>query len=429
MALDIIARGLAAAEIARQKRLRILNTLCAAMARTGLLPLERATVLPVIGPPAATTTIPTGTTWQVSDGSGALHAGKYTFTGANWGNPGTTYPNTVLYRGKTHHNGNGTDPTANPAYGGRVRFALDAPGFEIQVQCAGTGTGSGFRLKVDGEYAKAGTLGVEANGALRFIPITWGDGSAAFRKTRHYELEFYSAGAFGGVRTTNQHRPSPWPQPDGLRVLLHGDSMLATMAETGDRDAALLPANGYLLGDLLGQSDTWVSGTGGAGWFAPVAHTQNWFNDRVGIDVIAHAPDVIIELGGGNDAGMGISQASQQAAVQSWLDAVIAARPDTIVFMTGPLASGAPAQGHQTVMAAKAAAAKAWPRNVAFIDNLTDAWFFGTGRQGAPTGDGNRDWAVGPDGSHPTIEGHSYLAQRIGRGIARAIPGLVAAQG
>jgi lysophospholipase L1-like esterase len=429
MAVDIIARGLASAEVARQKRLRVLNTLRATIGRAGAQPLELAAVLPTIGASTATTGIATGTTWQVSSNAVPLHAAKYTFHGALWKNTSTSYPNGEFYRGEAFHQGNGSDPLFGPGYGGRVRFALEAPSFEIYVQTALPGNGNGFRLKVDGKYVRQGTLGLDAtNGAVRFIPVTWGDGSAVHRKVRYYELEFGAVGGFFGIRTTNLYKPSPWPQPDGLRVLIHGDSMVSTIVDSGDRDAALLPALGTLLGDLIGQSDCWASGTGGAGWLAPALHNQSWFNDRVAIDVVAPAPDVIVELGGANDAGVNPSLAAQQTVVQAWLDTVLAARPDTIVFMTGPILASNPGTAHSTIMAAKAAAATSYPRNVAFIDNLTDPYVFGTGRQTTLTGDGNRDWVAGSDGAHPTMEGHRYLASRIARGVARAIPGLIAAQ-
>ena len=430
MGLDPVARALAAAETARQKRLRILTTLRASMGRAALQPLELAATRPVIGANLAASAITTGTTWQVSDDSGVLHAGKYSFVGAHWKNPGSSYPNTQYYRGVPAHRGDGSDPAVDPVGGGRVRFALDAPSFELYVRCDPVGTNGGFRIKVDGKYARAGTMGTDAsNGALRFIPVTWGDGSATQRKTRFYELEFIQNAAFCGIRTTALYRPAPWPQPDGLRVLVHGDSLVDTVADSGNRDASLTASNGYLLGDLLGQADTWASGTGGAGWFAPAAHTQSWFNDRVRHDVVAHAPDVIVELGGANDAGVGIDAAAMQAAVEAWLAAVLAAKPETVVFMTGPLATGNPSESHRMIGAAKAAAAARYPRNVAYIDNLADPWFFGTGRQGAAIGDGNRDWAIGPDGAHPTLEGHRYLARRIASGIAAAVPALIARQG
>lgn len=430
MAIDLIARGLVAADSARRRRLRTLEILRASLARTGAQPLELATTLPAIGTPTASTAIATGTTWQVSSGGNPLHAAKFTFVGAIWKNLSSTFPNGEFYRGEVAHQGNGSDPAFGPIYGGRVRFALEAPQFEIYVQTAPPGNGNGFRLKVDGKYVKQGTIGLDTtNGAVRFIPVTWGDGSPSQRKIRYYELEFGGVGGFFGIRTSNLYKPSPWPQADGLRVLVHGDSMLNTIVDSGDRDAALCPSMGSLMADLLGQCDTWSSGTGGAGWLAPVAHNQNWFNDRVQIDVVAQAPDVIVELGGVNDAGAMPALATEQAAVQAWLDAVLTAKPETIVFMTGPIVGGSPAPIHSTIMAAKAAAASTYPRNVAFIDNLTDTWVFGSGRQSSPVGDGNRDWITGSDGAHPTSEGHRYLASRIARGIARALPGLIAAQG
>lgn len=108
---------------------------------------------------------------------------------------------------------------------------------------------------------------------------------------------------------------------------------------------------------------------------------------------------------------------------------MLAARPDTIVFMTGPIIPAPPAAADLKIGAAKAAAAAKYPRNVAYIDNLADPWFFGTGRQGSTVGDGNRDWAIGSDSTHPTLEGHRYLAQRMARAIAGAIPALIARQG
>lgn len=47
----------------------------------------------------------------------------------------------------------------------------------------------------------------------------------------------------------------------------------------------------------------------------------------------------------------------------------------------------------------------------------------------AAAGNGNRDWATGSDGAHPTMLGHHYFASRAARGIAGAIRALIAAQG
>jgi lysophospholipase L1-like esterase len=430
MAIDIIARGMAATEITRQRRLRVLNTLRASIAKADFTPPALGATLPVIGTPLTASAIATGTTWQVATATNPLHAAKYTFSGGNWQCPGSTYPNSEMYKAVTFRVGNGTDPTVGPQVGAgsRVRFVCAAPSFELFVQMSGPGVGGGFRLKVDGKLAFSGGLGNSSNGVLRYIPVTWGSGGVTERKDRHYELEFAGVGGFFGIRTTNLYKPQPWPQADGLRVLIHGDSMLATVIDTVNIDTYPYGAQGGLLGDLLGQSDTWSSGVGGSGWMAPAVHDRSWFNDRVDIDVVAQAPDVIVETGGGNDAALSPAQGAIQPLIETWLGKVLAAKPETIVFMTGPVIGNSGAAAHLTIQAAKAAAAAKFPRNVAFIDTLTDPWVFGTGRDGATTGDGNRDWITGTDGAHPTCEGHRQFAGRMARSISRAIPGLIAAQ-
>ncbi len=430
MALDLIARGLTAAEVARQRRLRVLNTLRASIAKADFTPPGLASPLPAIGAPAAASAIATGTTWQVATGGNPLHAGKFTFVGGNWQCPSATFPDTEFYKSVTSRVGNGSNPLLNPqqGVGSRVRFTCAAPSFELHVQMSAAGVGGGFRLKVDGKLAFTGVIGNGGNGLLRYIPVTWGSGAAADRKDRNYELEFAGVGAFVGIRTTNLYKPMPWPQADGLRVMLHGDSMLGTVVDAVNIDTALYGAQGALLGDLLGQADTWSSGVGGSGWMAPAAHNTSWFNDRVDIDVIANAPDVIIETGGGNDASVNPSQAAIQPLIETWLGKVLSAKPETMVFMTGTLIGSSAGAAHVTISAAKAAAAAKFPRNVAFIDTLTDPWVSGSGRDGAPIGDGNRDWVTGADGAHPTNEGHRHLAGRVARSVARAIPALIATQ-
>ena len=60
----VIARGMAAAEIARQRRLRVLNTLRASIAKADFAPPALASTLPTIGTPLSATAIASGTTWQ-----------------------------------------------------------------------------------------------------------------------------------------------------------------------------------------------------------------------------------------------------------------------------------------------------------------------------------------------------------------------------
>lgn len=425
---------LAAASVV-SKRLRNLHLLRDSIARTGGREPELMAVAarPAIGAPTTSSSIAGGTFWQLSDGAGLIHANKYTFTGGDWGAIGTGFPNNFIWKGVVGHQGNGADSSLYPLYGGRSRWACAAPVLEIVLQDTTTGLGDGPRVKVDQKYAKQGVIGNSGNGLIRYYRFQWGAGGLADLKERLYELDFGSSGAFLGIVTPPNYKPSPWPQADGLRVTQHGDSFVNTIVDSGDRDASLTGGYGRTLAEMIGQSDFRGSGTGGAGWYTPVGHTQSWFNDRLQIDLIDPAPDVVIDHGGGNDESLltagTVTEAQYQARVEAWIAPHIAANPALLIFMSGPNIGGAPALGHTRCKNAKAAAAAIWPKNVGFIDNLTDSWVFGTGRQDATANNGNRDWVTGSDSAHPTINGHHYFASRMTRGIAQAIPALIAAQG
>lgn len=415
------------------KRLAVLNKLAASAARAGLIPFALAATLPTIGAHSATTAIATGTDWYPD-----AYPGRYSWMGGAWANAGLNFhPWNKTWSPTECHFGDGSNPANVPAQvgGGRVRFTCAAPKLEIYARFSNAP--NGFRLKVDGEYAYTGTLGGDDahNGNPRYIPVQWGDGTATYRKVRHYELEFRAAGGFCGIRTANLYEPQAWEPADKLRLLVHADSMTSTITDSGLQGSALTAVAGGLLGDMLGQPDCWHSSVGGTGFYNDSNGTRSTFLERVAIDIIAPAPDVIIECGGKNDQMYipgTISQAQFQAMVESWLSQVIAAKPETIVFMAGPIASGITElswPGIIAVEAAKRAAAAKFPKNVAYIDNFTNPWVTGTGRQNAPNGTGNSDWITGSDTTHSTIEGQAWLASCLARAVVAAIPALIAAQG
>lgn len=427
MAFDPTARGLAASEIARAKRLRILNTLRASMARSGMRPPELDTTVPTFGAATASTSIPAGTTHQLYVGGVAQDTvlSRFTLVGADWSVKPGAFPNTEMAQARASWQGDGTPGNIQtvPNLGGRVRFATATPLFEIYFQCAAGGGGNGFRLKVNGKYVTQGVKGTDGNGLIRYIPVQWGDGTAAYRKMRQYELELYSVGSFLGLRMGNLDRPRAWPQPDALKGVVIGDSFDATIQDSGDKDAWLTPSLGFAIADLLGQSDVVSSGVGGSGWTNGTGH--NTFAMRWPYDVVARAPDFVIEHGGGNDTVTSASQAAYEAVIDAALQSTFAAKPETIVFLFSHISANVFQYVHQ----AKQNIAAKYPKNVGFIDTYTDPLIYGSGKQGAPTGDGNRDWAIGPDSAHPTLLGHDYLASAAARGIAKAIATLIAAQG
>lgn len=408
----------------QEARLRTLQTLQESLARQGYIPPAVGSSLPTIAAATSSSAV-SGTSYDFTVGSSRDNL--FTFVGGDWGPIGASYPNSVTWRGTCAHQGNGTDPSANPIPGGKVRFSLEADVFEIWCQTTAAGSGNGIRVKFieNGRLVLANASGVianDGNGLYRYIKFTF-----ASVTPRYFELDFGATGAFVGIKCATIYKPSPWPQADGLRVLQHGDSLVGTVVDSGNKDTALTGYMGQVLGDLIGQADYWRSGEGGAGWLAPAVKDRSYFNDRVAIDVVDVAPDVIIEHGGGNDVALSPTQDQMTALVTTWLSTVITAKPETIIFMTGPLVGVAASASHLTIAAAKRAAAALFPQNVAYIDNFTDPWVYGSGKQTATTGDGNRDWVTGSDGAHPTIAGAAYFASRIARAVAASIPALIAA--
>lgn len=414
-----------AIDAVKDKRLRTLATLRESIARTGgQLPVVMAAP-PTIGAASASTGIATGTSWQFYTTGGApQYDHMVTLLGGVWGGIAGTAPGNYTLAARNGYTGNGTDPLTNPTYGGVMRFACEAPELELWVRCVAAGSGDGIRVKVNGEYIKTGCIANDGFGLYRYIKLTFGS-----RAMRYFELDFGGSAYIVGIRTPNEYKPMPWPQPDGLRGLVHGDSFVWTVSDSGDDDTGLSGPLGITLRNLLGQADTIPCGIGGAGWLAPTVKDRSWFNDAVAANVVARAPDFIIEHGGGNDSSLSFTQAEYQALVETWLSAVLTAKPETIIFMAGPVIISEPGAQHLVIAAAKQAAAALYPKNVAYLDNFTDKWVFGTGRQGATTGNGNRDWVCGTDNGHPTMEGHVALAGRITRAVSGSIPALIAAQG
>lgn len=414
--VDIVARQLARTAADATTRLRTLDTLRRSIGRVaGKLPTLSASP-PVIALQGGSA-LPTG--WTFFD-AGA-HAEKYTLIGGAWAVQGATYPAYFTYAAISAHGGDGAgNLSASYTGNGRIRFASFAPVLEIGWGDVGT-TGQ-YRLKIDGEYVQAGQM---VQSGMAFIRYTWDDGSAAYRKLRHYELEVGNP-KFIGIRAPSIYPPMPWPAEDRLRMVVHGDSMVASWSDSGT--GPLLHGFTYdVIANLCGQPDTWPAGVGGTGWLATAVGTRSTFNQRIDLDVIAPAPDVIWEMGGRNDTSIGgMTQAGMQALVDTWLGRVTAALPNVVILMTGPMAAlGADNTDANflKVAGAKAAAAANYPRNVRFIDNLGLDWVTGTGMQGSATGDGPADWITGPDATHPTADGHVHNARRFVTAAALALDG------
>lgn len=409
--VDIVARQLARSAADAGTRLRTVDTLRRSIARVaGRLP-QVAAAPPAIALVGGSST-PAGWTWFTPD----THAAKYALLGGAWAAQGPQYPAYFTFSPVSTHLGDGTSAAANPIGNGRIRFSSFAP--VLEIAWGDVGTSGQYRLKVDGDYVQLGPIVQSGAG---FVRLTWGDGTAAYRKLRHYELENGNP-RFQGVRCPTIHPPLAWPAEERLRMVVHGDSMVATQVDSGS--GPFLHGLVYdVIANLCGQPDVWLSSVGATGFIANASGTRSRFIDRVDLDVIAAAPDVVWELGGLNDGSL-IGGATQlQPHVEAWLSRVVAALPNVLVLMTGPICPANPNAATGWVRDAKAAAAAKFPRNVRFIDNLAAGWTTGTGRQGATNASGTSDWVTGTDGTHPTADGQVHNARAAVSGAAAALEG------
>jgi lysophospholipase L1-like esterase len=225
---------------------------------------------------------------------------------------------------------------------------------------------------------------------------------------------------------------APWPQPYPLKCALHGDSMVTTLSDSGDGSASLRPRMPQIVQKLTGIADIWANNIGGTGFIADNSGARSDFIEQAGVDFTGAGFDVVWELGGRNDWPFYGSAAAYQAVVESWIDILLADNPDTIILLTGPLTvqnseAYQASAAYAAIQNAKKAAAANYPQNCAFIETAGNAvtnnpWIFGTGKQGATTGNGTADLVRGPDGVHLTIYGHEYIATRLVTETARVLP-------
>lgn len=435
MNLDFGARALATRNRKRQQFNERIGRLRRSIARTGLqLPGVMASP-PTITAPSTTSAV-TGTFFQLyASGIATTNFARYTLLRGAWRPAGAGFPlynyamtdavtrGTAPFDTLALRNSNKYD-NPNNSY---VRFMCTAADLEINFVGSATVSAGGFRVKVDGQYVQVGafTSGVNSPAGGHYVRLTWGDGTAANRQPRLYEIEGLQQFKFGGIKCAPIDPPYPAPVVDGLRGMVHGDSFTT---DTGVTQAALHPGLSGLIPALLGQPNMIASGIGSTG-FNWNGSGYNNFLQWVDLDVIPFAPDFIVELGGLNDnQGMvnaGTGAAYLQPFVEQWLAQVIGALPDVLIFMTGPMVPGTSTTGYGLLRDAKKAAAAKYPNNVVFIDNVAEEWVTGTGKVSAPTGAGHADWITGgdtgSDGTHPTNMGHTYVATRICRGIATAL--------
>ncbi|MET0249067.1 MAG: SGNH/GDSL hydrolase family protein [Sphingobium sp.] len=323
-------------------------------------------------------------------------------------------------------NGNvGAVLTATPdyaAWGWSAAFETDSDRVEIRLSTCATCL---FRVRVDGRYVgRTGTAGVNY---VAYVLVDF----AGVRRPRTITVEASDTNALRGVAvrpTSNIWRPTG--EPDRIVAIATGDSY----SEGQGASSPGLFAWPKILGRLMGWSDVRqvaVGGTGYLNWGGGLnrsrisAQIGRWL--IVNNDLSREDVAIVTVAAGYNDHGAvgGTIYPPEEIATQALADwrAIRALLPRATIVVMGPHAGARGPDGRtQAIEAALQARFVQWrDANALFVPVVgaggTTPWIFGTGRVGAPTGNGNADIAISSDGVHPSDAGHMIYARRAAAAI------------
>jgi lysophospholipase L1-like esterase len=197
---------------------------------------------------------------------------------------------------------------------------------------------------------------------------------------------------------------------------VEGDSFLVSVVTSA------LNCFPYILGDYLGMRNTWNGGVPGTGYLATDG-TSLTIRQRIR-DMVDCAPDLLLITAGYNDVSLGL--VALQAEVTTTLRTLrtqptLSQIPVILCPFGGSHSSGLSGPAETAIRAGSAALNDPNIYFISTVNSPNGAWMTGTGNTGAPTGSGNCDIYIGPDGVHPNDAGHVYLAGRLADEITRLV--------
>ena len=138
-------------------------------------------------------------------------------------------------------------------------------------------------------------------------------------------------------------------------------------------------------------------------------------SDRIETEVIPRKFDVVVVALGINDL-IYFKSSELSAALANVLQTFKLKSPKTIVYVVSPFwprgISFAPESLMETNEMLQVACSEY--KGCAYLDLWSNGGYIqGSGKALSPKGDGNADWITGPDGTHPTIIGHQYIARLV----------------
>jgi len=268
----------------------------------------------------------------------------------------------------------------------------------VDVFQKGAGYNSQLTVFVDGARINAKPIEFPPNGSLYLTRVDFG------KPGRRCLMFQFNDAYFGGVLVNPTAEVWKPKRKNKFRAMFVGDSYTES-AKAWAMKAA----------HLLGWDDAWLSGVGATGYISAPSPKLN-FAARFNADVVAYRPNVLVFAGGINDSQR--PPANLKKAASALFDRVQKTLPNTVVFVVGPWN---PQSGlNPAVNAAVKAAAQGRP-NFHWVPNNEERWITGTGYQGKPKKDGNSDFVISADGTHPTPRGHAYLAQRFAQHVRKTL--------
>lgn len=274
-----------------------------------------------------------------------------------------------------------------------VDFIADASAFEVLQK--GRGDASRLFVIVDGRLASENATVMPADGDLHLVLVSFSS-----KARRHVRL-LMSNPFFGGVRVgpgDTIERPAAGTR---LRTMFLGDSITESAAGQEARGSYAV-----LAAERLGWSEAWISGVGSTGYLAAPGGKKT-LRGRLATDVIAYAPSVLVIAAGVSDTAFTDEQIQAEAA--ALFDQVEAGLPQTLVFVTGPLATTTRARAGINAAIKAAVGTRA---NFVWVPNVDEAWL----------NDANAAQYLSRDATTPTPAGIDYLADRLAAFVRQAVP-------
>jgi lysophospholipase L1-like esterase len=292
-------------------------------------------------------------------------------------------------------------------------FISDAPQFEWVL----ISQGNNARLSVNGQLLSSqstnGVVLVNDGNAYRIL-VNFG--TRAFRRHR---LEI------GGPSTGNVQAIQALPTDTVMAAPRRGAKVIWMDNSMGESIGATDSTTGFI------QTISWLTGWdlqphsyGGIGYISRNMSNGNHANAGEQLaDITGNAPDGVVWQLGINDYNLWSASQIQAAAFYCY-QKIKNALPNVPQIVLGPEAGTGNSYLNANWTAARDAIKRAAQMALLpFADPIGTGYLRGTGKVGTPLGDGNADYLVSADGTHPSQAGHDALARVTVSVMAAALAG------